>query len=86
MGEGVVSSVLDALIKDFTGSWPRSEAGMAMAVRTMRAVQAGEMPVDGGTAVQEDPDRPVFRGHGAVRLRVRLRAAACSPPAWTRST
>lgn len=23
------------------------------------------MPFDGGTAVQENPDRPVFRGHGA---------------------
>ena len=30
----------------------------------MREVQAGEVPVDGGTAVQEQPDRPVFRGHG----------------------
>jgi phage FluMu protein Com len=30
----------------------------------MREIQAGEIPVDGGTAVQEDPDRPVFRGHG----------------------
>jgi DNA-directed RNA polymerase subunit RPC12/RpoP len=35
-----------------------------MAVRTMRAVQAGEVPVDGGTAVQEHADRPVFRGNG----------------------
>lgn len=33
-------------------------------VRTMRAVEPGEIPVDGGTAVQESPDRPVFRGHG----------------------
>jgi len=33
-------------------------------VRTMRAVEAGEVPVDGGTAVQESPDRPVFRGYG----------------------
>ena len=36
-----------------------------MAVRTMREVQRSEVPVDGGTAVQEDPARPVFRGHGA---------------------
>jgi phage FluMu protein Com len=36
-----------------------------MAVRTMRAVQPGEIPVDGGTAVQESPDRPVFRGNGS---------------------
>ncbi len=31
----------------------------------MREVQAGEVPIDGGTAVQVDPDRPVFRGNGA---------------------
>ena len=30
----------------------------------MRAVAPGEVPPDGGTAVQEAPDRPVFRGHG----------------------
>jgi phage FluMu protein Com len=35
-----------------------------MPVRTMREVQAGEVPVDGGTAVQDHPDRPVFRGNG----------------------
>ena len=35
-----------------------------MAQRTMRAVHDDEVPVDGGTAVQEDPDRPVFRGNG----------------------
>jgi phage FluMu protein Com len=36
-----------------------------MEQRTMREVQAAEVPVDGGTAVQQDPDRPVFRGNGA---------------------
>jgi phage FluMu protein Com len=36
-----------------------------MTVRTMREVQPGETPVDGGTAVQEQADRPVFRGHGS---------------------
>ncbi len=36
-----------------------------MAVRQMREVQPGEVPVDGGTAVQEQPGRPVFRGHGS---------------------
>ena len=36
-----------------------------MEQRTMRAVQDGEVPIDGGTAVQIDPDRPVFRGNGA---------------------
>ncbi|HEY1592418.1 MAG TPA: hypothetical protein VGF81_11540 [Solirubrobacteraceae bacterium] len=35
-----------------------------MARRTMREIQPGEVPVDGGTAVQERPDRPVFRGNG----------------------
>jgi phage FluMu protein Com len=35
-----------------------------MAVRTMREVEPGEVPIDGGTAVQDDPDRPVFRGNG----------------------
>jgi phage FluMu protein Com len=36
-----------------------------MEQRVMREVQAAEVPVDGGTAVQQDPDRPVFRGNGA---------------------
>ena len=36
-----------------------------MASRTMRRVREGEVPFDGGTAVQEDPGRPVFRGNGA---------------------
>jgi phage FluMu protein Com len=31
----------------------------------MRKVEPGEVPIDGGTAVQEDPDRPVFRGNGS---------------------
>jgi phage FluMu protein Com len=35
-----------------------------MARRTMREIQPGEVPVDGGTAVQVQPDRPVFRGNG----------------------
>jgi ribosomal protein S27AE len=35
-----------------------------MATITMREVGAGEVPRDGGTAVQEDPDRPVFNGNG----------------------
>lgn len=30
----------------------------------MRAVRVDEIPVDGGTAVQESPDRPVFSGNG----------------------
>jgi phage FluMu protein Com len=36
-----------------------------MPTLTMRAVRDGEVPPDGGTAVQDDPDRPVFRGNGA---------------------
>jgi len=35
-----------------------------MASRRMRAVVEGEVPLDGGTAVQDHPDRPVFRGNG----------------------
>jgi phage FluMu protein Com len=30
----------------------------------MREVAPEEIPVDGGTAVQDDPARPVFRGNG----------------------
>ena len=30
----------------------------------MRAVRDGEVPPDGGTAIQEDPGRPVFNGNG----------------------
>jgi DNA-directed RNA polymerase subunit RPC12/RpoP len=35
-----------------------------MARVTMRQPREGEIPFDGGTAVQERPDRPVFRGNG----------------------
>ena len=35
-----------------------------MATVTMKQVRPGEVPQDGGTAVQEDPARPVFRGNG----------------------
>ena len=31
----------------------------------MRRIREGEVPYDGGTAVQEDPGRPVFSGNGA---------------------
>ncbi len=30
----------------------------------MRQIRPGEVPRDGGTAIQEDPERPVFRGNG----------------------
>ena len=35
-----------------------------MATVTMREIREGEVPFDGGTAIQEDPDRPAFRGNG----------------------
>ena len=35
-----------------------------MATIPMRRVREGEVPKAGGTAVQEDADRPVFRGNG----------------------
>jgi hypothetical protein len=35
-----------------------------MARIEMRLLQGDEIPKDGGTAVQEDPGRPVFRGNG----------------------
>jgi len=36
-----------------------------MASKPMRRIREGEVPPDGGTAVQEDAERPVFRGNGA---------------------
>jgi ribosomal protein S27AE len=35
-----------------------------MGTIAMREVRPGEVPKDGGTAVQDDPGRPVFRGNG----------------------
>ncbi len=35
------------------------------AVQTMKRIRPDEVPRDGGTAVQDDPGRPVFRGNGA---------------------
>jgi phage FluMu protein Com len=35
-----------------------------MARIAMRLLRDGEVPLDGGTAVQDDPERPVFRGNG----------------------
>ena len=34
------------------------------ATKTMRRPLEGEVPRDGGTAVQLSPERPVFRGNG----------------------
>jgi hypothetical protein len=35
-----------------------------MATVVMRQVREGEVPPDGGTAIQEDAGRPVFHGNG----------------------
>jgi hypothetical protein len=35
-----------------------------MAKIAMRRIREGEVPFDGGTAVQENIDRPAFRGNG----------------------
>jgi ribosomal protein S27AE len=35
-----------------------------MATIAMRQIKEGEVPFDGGTALQEDPERPVFNGNG----------------------
>ncbi|HEX7301015.1 MAG TPA: hypothetical protein VF257_18605 [Solirubrobacteraceae bacterium] len=35
-----------------------------MATITMRQIREGEVPFDGGTALQDDADRPVFHGNG----------------------
>ena len=40
-----------------------------MARVVMREVREGEVPFDGGTAVQEEVDRPVFRGTVEVTAR-----------------
>jgi DNA-directed RNA polymerase subunit RPC12/RpoP len=35
-----------------------------MANVAMRRIREGEVPFDGGTAIQEDPGRPAFSGNG----------------------
>jgi DNA-directed RNA polymerase subunit RPC12/RpoP len=35
-----------------------------MPQKTMRRIREGEVPFDGGTAIQDDPSRPVFHGNG----------------------
>ena len=35
-----------------------------MARIEMRRIQPGEVPKDGGTAIQESADKPVFKGNG----------------------
>lgn len=56
-----------------------------MTRKTMRRVRPGEVPPDGGTAVQEDPDRPVFNGNGGydyVCVECGNVLAASMPPEW----
>ena len=51
----------------------------------MRRPEAGEVPRDGGTAVQENPDRPVFSGNGPddyVCVNCGNTLAASMPPEW----
>jgi DNA-directed RNA polymerase subunit RPC12/RpoP len=36
-----------------------------MATLTMREIRPDEVPFAAGTAIQEDPARPVFRGNGS---------------------
>jgi phage FluMu protein Com len=35
-----------------------------MALVSMREIRPGEVPFDGGTAIQDDPGIPVFNGNG----------------------
>jgi hypothetical protein len=35
-----------------------------MAIVRMREIREGEVPFDGGTAIQDPADRPAFRGNG----------------------
>ena len=35
-----------------------------MATLVMRRIREGEVPFDGGTAIQENVDRPAFHGNG----------------------
>jgi phage FluMu protein Com len=56
-----------------------------MGVLAMRLPEPGEVPRDGGTAVQEDPDRPVFRGNGGddyVCVQCGNVLATAMPPEW----
>ena len=59
-----------------------------MTQKTMREIREGEVPIDGGTAVQEDPARPVFRGNGSYDYVCvtcgNLLAAAMDPEYMTR--
>jgi phage FluMu protein Com len=52
---------------------------------SMRLPEEGEIPLGGGTAVQEDPERPVFHGNGPddyVCVQCGNVLAASMPPEW----
>jgi hypothetical protein len=49
-----------------------------MARVVMRRVREGEVPYDGGTAVQEDVDRPPFRGNGPTTTSAWSAATSCA--------
>jgi phage FluMu protein Com len=56
-----------------------------MTTIAMREIREGEVPRDGGTAIQEDVDRPVFRGNGPndyVCVRCGNLLAAAMDPAY----
>ncbi len=66
MGEGVVVSVLDALIKDFTGSSQRCERRAPVhGPITMRLSARARFRATVGRRSSSDVDKPVFRGNGA---------------------
>ena len=62
MGEGVMVGVLDGLITDFTTKLGPDLIRWRRVV--MREIREGEVPFAAGTAIQEDPGRPAFRGNG----------------------
>ena len=49
-----------------------------MAVITMRRVREGEVPRDGGTAIQENPDRPVFAPTAPTTTSASRAATSCA--------
>jgi phage FluMu protein Com len=56
-----------------------------VATVSMREIREGEVPVGGGTAIQEDPDRPAFSGNGPndyVCVRCGNILAAAMDPAY----
>ena len=80
MGEGVVQTVLDALIKDFTTeAGERSEMAERM---VMRRVREGEVPPDGAHRAPGRPRPPGLPRPTARTTTCASSAATCSPPRW----